>query len=380
MKRILNLIIIFIFVIFSTACSTNVDLSNIDQDQLKIFNYQESNSIMNNINISNYNIDIPTNGSINSYCIYNNIVYYSIDFFNKYNNPTGGKNIVNFESEDNTQIRSYNLNDNTDILIYQYNEQRCIQVTDIQCNGTELVWEDYPNNNTNLWNVKKISLNSNNIPENIISYNIAEGEMVTITLTITTDNLYWYEQNTEMENALYLCKYNFKTGNKSIEKEGLTISSPYEHVNILNNIYTTYEATNDNTTIIHISNLNNNKSIDINVAGTISNPVSNGEYCIWMKSYDSNDRGSLFIYDILNQTYEKINTPYIFSYGMINNIIIVNQENGLYCYDIKNKIGKNIVPTDNISFGYTVQGQENNVYVQKIDTEFNLLNLTYQNN
>lgn len=48
----------------------------------------------------------------------------------------------------------------------------------------------------------------------------------------------------------------------------------------------------------------------------------------------------------------------------IHFFILVNQQDGIYCYDVKNKEYKNLIQTENISFGYTFQGLKNNVYAK----------------
>lgn len=245
------------------------------------------------------------------------------------------------------------------------------------------MWEDYSLKNPTLCNVKRLHLSDADAPEDIVSYNITEGSLMTITLTITNNSLYWYEQNKESENALSLCKCDLKTGKQSVEKSGITLSSPFEKVNFINNYFVTYESSSDDKTTIHINNTNNStnnskKALDIKVSDSIRGPISNGEFCVWMKGYDALDNVSLFIYDISKQTCERIQGSYIFSYGIIDNMIITNQLDGLYCYDMKNKEYAKLVETDQISYGYTAQGQENNVFTQDYEDGFNLLNLTYK--
>jgi len=379
MKKHLKIMILVLIGVFFTGCSSNnisVDLTGTNQEQT--FQYKESDSLSDKFEFENFVIEIPTDGSINTYCVYDDMLYYSLDYSIKYDNSTGENSDINFDRNDNTQIRCYNLKDNTDVLLYQYDEITCIQITDMQCNGSDLVWEDYPIHNTDIWNIKKLDLNDKKNPEDIFSFDMNKGEMNSVTLTITKDNLYWYEQTKDTENAIYLCKYNFKKEIFATEKTDLNLSSPYEHASILNNICATYEVLDDDQSLIHLDFFNKRKNIEIHVKGNVSELICNGKYCIWMQGYDYANRGKMYIYDISNQTYESIVIPNIFSYGIMDNMIIVNQKDGLYCYDIENKLYENLEPNDNISFGYTYQGQQMNIYAKKLEEKFNILNLRFQ--
>lgn len=372
-------IIMFAFIsLLVTACSNDtaerkIDLT--DEQAVKVIGYKKADSVINDVKMETFDIDIPYGGQANSFCIYDSTIFYAVDFSNYFDNPTGEKEAVNFEKKYNTQIRAYDLNSKEDILLYQYEEENCVQVTDMQCNGKELVWEDYTIEN--VWNIKKMSLAEKSVPEDIVFYEAEKGKMTTATLTITSDGLFWYDQVSDKnDNPINLNKYDFVTKEVSIEKSGLALSSPYEHINIVNEICTTYETNNDNTTTIHIYNLKNKKEINLNVTGRVSNPISDGEICVWMKGYDYQDRVNLFVYDISKETTEKIEVSYAFSYGIINSMVLVNQEEGLLCYDVKNKEYGNLIPTENISYGYTFQGQQNNVYTQKFGEGLKVINLS----
>lgn len=376
MKKHNSLFFVFIFLLLITACSKGkveeVDLTDIKQ--VTIFDYRKSESIKNNLKMEMFKIKIPNGGQINSFCIYNNTVFYVVDFYNYFENPTGEKPHIDFEKKYNTQIRSFELENNEDLLLYQYDEEKCVQVTDMQCNGKELVWEDYID--VNSWNIKKMSLSENGVAENIFSYEPEKGIMTAITLTITDDGLFWYNQVGDGVYSIELCRYDFETKKVSIEKAGLSLSYPFEHINILDGIYTTYKTNLNNTTQIYIDNLKNKEELILNVAGNIRNPVSNGEICVWLVFDDYQDGESIFIYDIKGQTMEKVDVPYVLSYGLVGNLLLVNQEDGLYCYDVKNKEYENIIKTE-IPFGYTFQGQQNNIYAYKPGEGLQIINIIY---
>lgn len=382
MKKHRNqLLLVFSFMLLLTGCSNqtgNVKLSN--TKQLEVLSYQESDLLSKNLQIENFNLDNNTDGTIGTFCIYDDTIFYNVDYINYYDNPTGEKAKRAFKKEHNTQIYSYDIKNKKHTLIYQYDAKRCIQITDMQCNGSQLVWED--DSNEAGWNIKKIDLVNSMTPKNIISADKKNGNTDAPTVTITKDCLYWYEQTNEVDKFFNLCSYDFKTETKHIEKKGLTLSSPYK-VHIVNNVCTTYETKDEKESVIHISPLQSKKAFDIYVDEPITDPISNGEICVWMNGYDNGyqDRGCLFIYDISEKTMEKISTPSMFSYGMINDFILVNQKDGLYLYDTKNKTYKRFLKeTEDISYGYTFQGQENNIYIEKFGEELQVLNISFEDN
>lgn len=364
MKKKISIAILILTFILTSCSKSEVETINIsDSGQVKTYDYQESDFIAEKVKIDDFEINTQSDGNIRTFCIYDDTMYYTLDFLNYFENSTGLKSDIVFEEKYNTQIRSYNLESGNDILLYQYEEEECIEVTDMQCNGKELVWEDYTKENT--WNIKKMTINSDTLPEDIFSYDAEKGKMDSITLSITADSLFWFDQIDNGDKPIILNKYDFKSKKITIEKKGLSLSSPYEHVNLTDGVCTTYETNKDDTTIIHVIDVKNKDQLDISEPGSVSSPISNGEFCVWVKGYDSNDRKTLFIYDITRDTLEQIEIPYAFSYGIIKDLILVNQQDGIYCYDVKNKEYKNLIETENISYGYTFQGLNNNIYAQE---------------
>lgn len=375
MKKYVNIIVIVSLALFFTACSNKkVEVDLRESDQMKVYEYKETDNIAERIDIKEFVIDVPEDGYVNTYFIYDDILYYSLNFSSFYENQIGENNIPDFKKEHNTQIRSYHLENKSDRLVYQYDEEKCIEITDLQSNGSVLVWEEY--NNEEVWSVKKLDINSKNIPETIISYDQNNGIMNTITPRITADSLYWYEQNNDETHPITLLKYNFETNKITVVRKGLDLTSPFERVSIINNNYATYEINEDNETLIHIENFNKKDEIQLKIKDRISNPINNGKICVWKMGYDEMDRSGIFIYHIKEKIFEKIECYQVFSHGLLEELIFVNQKKGLYCYDVKNKEFQCLVPTDEVSYSFTSLGLQNNVFMSKYRTSIHIINIT----
>ncbi len=71
---------------------------------------------------------------------------------------------------------------------------------------------------------------------------------------------------------------------------------------------------------------------------------------------------------------EKIELSYAFSYALVGDYILVNQNEGLYCYDIKDNTYCNLWETAKdewVAFNFTSLGMENNAFgeVKNSDTD-----------
>lgn len=378
MKKIIMLLVVMNILLILPACSAREteEISLLDEKQVKTFDYKELETIKNNFVVDTYEIDVPSECQINTFCLFDDTMYYSLDYTKKFDNPTGAEPEISFENEYNTQIRSYNKKNNEDILIYQYSEDQCIEVTDMQSNGTYLVWEDYMNDGR--YDINYMTLNSNNKPESITTREEGKEGLTTLTLTITNDNLYWYELSNDSDGYYNLRCYDFKTKTIDVKNKELSLSSPFEHVNIINGIFTTYKKEEDDITVINIYDSTKKTNIDLKVSGDISNPMCNGEICIWMTGYDYEDREYLFIYDLSENSIEKIPVSYAFSYGINEDLVLVNQENGMYFYDIKNRTYECLIETEYTSNGYIHLGLSNNLYVEKFGNSNKLEVINYK--
>lgn len=358
-------------ILFLAGCSRNLPQDIIvDKEELQTYVYQEEESLGKNIKISECEFPIPEHGQVDTFYVYNNVVYYSVGFSDYLENNTG-YHFVQFEEKYNTQIRSFDMESKEDSLLYQYKEDMCIAVTDMQCNGTYLVWEDYK---ANEWNLQKFSLLSAEEPETIVSRNTVyeSGTLSTITPTITEDSLYWYDQKDESDSPIALYQYEFETRKINIVHSNLDLSSPYTHVSILNDICTYFKKISKDMSTIYIYDLKGEEKASLTVPTNVSNPISNGEICVWLTGEDYYDRKMLYVYDLLEKTYEQIDVSDAFSYGILGDYLIVNridynQHNydGIFCYDVKSKTYLPLAGVENAIYGFTLHGLTGNIYASK---------------
>ena len=363
--------LIFIITILVSACSRNrtevIELGNAQQ----VITADDYKSELETIKMSEIELSLHMNGNIGPIYIYNDIVYYSVDFIDYLTDHTGKGPVIEFEDKYNTEIRMYNVKTGENELLYKYNEARPISVSDIQCNGKALVWEDYPLGE--MWRVKLFDLESRDEPVDILSYNIDNGEMFTIVLTITDDSLFWYDMLGGHDYPINLYRYDLATKKTYKEIENLSLSSPYEHVNIVNGFYTTYRKHSDNTATIYIHKMDSKEKLELHIEGNVSDPISNGEICVWVAGYNSNEREKVFVYNIREDTFIEIEVPYVFSYALVNNDVLINQSyEGLYYYNTNSKKYHIIDGTEGTLYMYTVQGILNNAYAEVMGNEENL--------
>ena len=195
-------------IIFLAGCSQSRQQDIIvDKAELQTYDYQEVESPEHDIKILECEFSIPEHSQVDAFYVYDNTVYYSVGFSDYLENNTGF-HFVEFEEKYSTQIRSFNMESKEDSLLYQYKDDKCINVTDMVCNGTYLIWEDYQIDG---WRIQKLSLTEDEEPEVIVDSDAYESGLWTITPVITEDSLYWYDKSDELDNPVTLYRYDFKT-------------------------------------------------------------------------------------------------------------------------------------------------------------------------
>ncbi|MDE7432009.1 MAG: hypothetical protein K2N34_08860 [Lachnospiraceae bacterium] len=363
-----KVIMIAFLVIFLAGCSQSRQQDIIvDMEELQAYDYQEVESPEHDIKISECEFSIPEHSQVDAFYVYDNTVYYSVGFSDYLQNNTGS-HFVEFKEKYNTQIRSFNMKSKEDSLLYQYKEDNCINIADIACNGTYLIWEDYQIDG---WRIQKLSLTEDESPEIIVDNGAHEfGTLWTITPVITEDSLYWYDKSDELDNPVTLYRYDFKTKKTDIFQSGL--STPYTHVSIVNGICTFFEKEDKDKTIIYIYNLAKKELTTLTVPMEVRDPISNGEICIWLKGWDYYDTEMLYVYNLLEGSFEQIDVSHAFSYGILGEYIIVNRHDydsyrndELFCYDVKSKTYFPITSSENVSYGFTRHGLPDNIYADK---------------
>ena len=218
----------------------------------------------------------------------------------------GGKEIA-FEEKYNTQIRVFHIGTKEDEILYQYKENECVSVSDIQSNGTEVIWEEYKNGT---WNVRLV----------------LKDEAV---------------------------------------EEPLVAVSQQNNAELMENITLTVTEKENNRTIIQICENQNNVNLETDIE--VSSPIANEKLCIWMKGYDYHERQELYCFDREKQTAYCIPTAYTFAYEVLGDMILLNQENEIVCYDIKN-MERTTLTEGGKGYGFLFAGIEGNIYAEIFDS------------
>lgn len=261
-----------------TGCAPTDTITLTEADIVNM-TYEQDSSALDNVEMEEYSISLPENGYVGAFCIYGSTVYYTVSFGDYLMSP-GQEGAKKFEPQYNTQIRTFA--NGQDVLLYQYNETFCVEITDMYCNGEFLIWEDYGVESD--WSVKclPLTLEESGEPETIINAQSIPGDFWSITPVLTEDKVYWYHQGDD-EAILY--QYDLKKKEMEEIRDGLTLSSPYEHVSIVNGVRTTYEEKRGQTKI-RMEEIDSQNTAVLLVDGKVQNPICNGDICVWEAEED----------------------------------------------------------------------------------------------
>lgn len=326
-----------------------------------------TSELSDNVDMNEVCINIPKGAGISTFCVYEDNLYYSLDYIDYLEYEMNVLGEARFRESYNTQIRVHNISTGMDTLLYSYDEDFCVQTTDMQSNGKILVWEHY-GIESDSWSIMMIDMNcEENVGELSID-NAEKGRMSTVTLTIDEENLFWYdmiENEAETEtNSVVLKRYDFDKKEIYTEQTELYLSSPYEHVSIIDNVCTTYSSINKDVSSILIHDMKTDEKKELQVDGQVCTALSNGEFCVWMGGIDYYDRFEIFIYDLNTNEYKKIESKYVFSYGIVGEYLVLNREDGLWIYDISENKCNNLIKSESTACGYTFQSFSGSLYME----------------
>lgn len=374
MKKRLAIIAMLVFCL--TACSnegkTDADTgSNTQEDsmqgekqitQLSVAKMQKKDADMQ---MQEFTIPHEKGTSIGTFAVADGKVYYALSYASYYEDPEGVKADADqkFDPKHNTQIRVFDTAALQDTLIYQYDEGRCVDVSDMMCNGKFLLWEDY-GIDSELWGVNAWNLSDASKPERIISASEVDAQFTTITLSVTDEGVYWYDLN-ESNDACRVYYYDFAKKQSVVYKDGVDTASPYTHVSIVDGVLTTYKY-EDGKTKINVEKGTDETSFEID--GYVANVQCNGKICAWMKNEDIRQCTNIFLYDLQEKTYFEIDCGGIFSFNVLQNGVLVNQYDGLYLYDIYSNAYEAFKESDTNYCGYTYLWDDM-VYAQVFEAE-----------
>lgn len=336
------------------ACGNNeIDLCGVEPQQMQP---DITSGWLDGIDMKEVYIDIPKGADISTFCVYGDDLYYSFDYISYFEYEANILRNATFEEKYNTQIRVYNISTGMDTLLYLYDEDFCVQTTDMQSNGEVLVWEHY-GVESDSWSIMSLDLQCEGSVEELLIDNAEKGMLSTVTLTIDEENLYWYDiiESEEESNSVELKRYNFEKEEVYTDQTELRLMTPYEHVSIIGDICTTYSSINADTSGIFIYDMETDEKMELQVDGQVDSALSNGEFCAWMDGLDYYNRFEIFIYDLNTNEYKKMETSYVFSYGIVGEYLVLNREDGLWVYDVLENKCDNLIKSERTACGYTFQ-------------------------
>lgn len=357
MKRELSILGIILSVVFILCGCTDEEDIRVEKSIMKTLDYQAQNRVRT----ENYQISLPEHASMNSFYIYGNQVYYSVDY-SSYFDPTIES--LQFEEIYRTQIRMYDASDGRDILLYQYDSDDVVTVTDIQSNGSVVIWEDYDSKDGEWnWNLHILNL-VYPYRHHVFGGNDFEKDvMESITPTLTEDAIYWYGKTSDETHPFSLYQYDLESEEISIVQKQLDLASPYEHVNLAQDTISMYQFDGEDGSEIYIWDRKKDRTITLKVEFGVCDPVSDGTICVWTESYDN--REELFVYDLEHSQAYCLPCDYIQSYVVIDGNILVKQESGIYIYNCNDNICHQMISAEEIEYGYLYFGLEDSAFAEK---------------
>lgn len=305
------------------------------------------------LEVSEVSVEIDSRAGARSCFLYENKIFYSLDYEAFFQDSTWNEGQT-FDKTYNTQIRMYDINSGEDKLIYQYDEEYCVIVQSLQYNGKTLIWEESSVQN-DAWKVMACDVVGTDLeakmPYVLFKYGDADGKLNSATPIITEDAVLWYDliKGRDYESVIY--KYDFKQNNITVLKSGIDTWTPYDRVICEGNLLISYKYGADSSNIFIEEGTN---TITVDILGKVAGLRGNNKICAWKKSVDENRE--IQVYDIKNDDFYYVCTDYFFSFAVLDDTLIINQDNGVWAYDIENMTYMPIQECDGIYCGYIFDG------------------------
>ncbi|MBQ8519619.1 MAG: hypothetical protein IJ455_08490 [Agathobacter sp.] len=354
-RKVCNIFSIFLVALFLlTGCQKEEEYeepNNIDLKQREAIEINDS--IFTNqdleLKISEVSVDIDSRAEARTCFVYEEKVFYSLDYEFFFQDPTWSDGIE-FDKSYNTQIRMYDMKSGEDRLLYQYDEEFCVVVLSLQYNGKTLIWEE-SNSHSVAWKIMAYDIEEDIKPHVLFKYGDVDGELNSATPKITEDSVLWYDliKGRDYESVIY--KYDFMRNNITVLKDGIDTWTPYARITLEDNVLLTYKYQNDSTSIFIEKE---SDCVTVETLGKVEALRGNNEMCAWRKSAEKHK--NIQVYDIKNDLFYYIPTDYYFSFTVLDNVIIVNQDNGVYAYNIIDKTYMSIRESEGTYCGYLFDG------------------------
>ncbi len=358
----------------------------VEEEEIRKGMYQEVEYLERMPQVTQIAPFMPENAISGCFCANGDTVFY-LAYFGDYLLDQETGNNKEFEPQYNTQIWAYDKESGSCALIYQYDEDWCVEISDMVCDESTLVWEDYGDEG---WRLQAMPLDGSASPEIIISKADMNSDIWTVTPAVCGNRVYWYDSKAG-EEGFSAYEYDLTSGTLTRLQEGIA-GTPYEHISVMNRMFTFCETAED-IYRLQFRNMDTGDSLLLETTVPVLNPISNGRVCAWRTSYDSDKR--LYVYDHKADTMEWIELPKdvlekegdFFSYAVLDRMVIVNYRGSslsrvgrLLCYDIETKTYTELAAVDeNGTLMYTFQDSESRVSLEMSleQDDFQVLEIFY---
>jgi len=137
----------------------------VEEEEIRKGMYQEVEYLERMPQVTQIAPFMPENAISGCFCANGDTVFY-LAYFGDYLLDQETGNNKEFEPQYNTQIWAYDKESGSCALIYQYDEDWCVEISDMVCDESTLVWEDYGDEG---WRLQAMPLDGSASPEIIIS-------------------------------------------------------------------------------------------------------------------------------------------------------------------------------------------------------------------
>ena len=348
---------------FLSGCGKKENLLDFTENEINSTKYVQSNDLSNHIEIVFYDLPCPENAVIGAWCVYNDLIFYAVDYIDYLSDHTGTGTTIAPSEVYHTRILRYDIS--TKSATDFYITESIIPISDLCCNGEILLWEEYPKNIEVSWEIKYKLLNDSSLEPNILLKDgDVDGILSDIIPNLDGNKVYLYDQ-TDTDNTAHpilLYYYDITSGKTSLQKTELDLSSPYEQVSILNQWMATYQI-NINNSNIYIENIEHGENKVIRVPTRVCHPVTNGFYCVWKKTYDAELTPGYYLYNDYQKSIDYIQVENnIFAYTILGDYVILTCSDGIWCYDPEKRQYQCLLDDEDYSNIYISIGEDGNAY------------------
>lgn len=348
---------------FLSGCGKQEKIPDFAENEINMAEYAQTGDLSDNMEIVFYDLPCPENAVIGAWCVYNDLIFYAVDYIDHLSDHTGTGAAPAPSDVYNTRILRYDIS--TESAADFYVAESMLPISDLCCNGEILLWEEYPENIEISWELKYKLLDDPSMEPNILLKDgDVDGELWDIIPNLDGNKVYLYEQTSADDTAhpVLLYCYDIISKKASLQKTDLDLSSPYEQVSILDQWMASYQINTDNSSI-YLENIENGEEKAIQVPTRVCHPVANGSYCIWKKTYDAELTPGYYLYNDSRKSIDYIQVENnIFAYTILGDYVILTCSDGIWCYDPEKRQYQCLLDDEDYSYIYISTGDDGNAY------------------